>query len=172
MESWFDFVRRIEEDDPPAITAQGIVAPKRIVILPEADGDVVALAQALPRWAPPGAKLLHASGAEGQGRLALLLTAKGYGVRSDVLYDVVASTTLPDAVVEALASLDAAVFFSPRSAWVFAQCTVKAGLATACARLTALCISDATASALAPLVFAVCRIAKKPNQDALLACLG
>jgi len=137
-----------------------------------ADGDVAALAQALPRWVATGAKLLHARGAEGGGRLASLLAAEGYGVRSAVLYDVVASTALPDTVVDALASLDAAVFFSPRSARVFAECTVEAGLRAACARLTALCISEATASALAPLTFAACRIAERPNQDALLACLG
>jgi len=139
-----------------------------------ANGDVVALAHALPQWAEPSRMLLHATSAEGEGRLASLLAAKGYTVHSVVLYDVVASTELPDSVVQALTdcSLDVAFFFSPRSARVFADCIAKAGLADACASLTALCISEATASALTPLEFKVCRIAQEPNQDALLACLS
>ena len=139
-----------------------------------ADGDVAALAQAMPRWAGPGGMLLHATSAEGEGRLASLLAAKGYVVQSVILYDVVASTQLPDNVVQALTdcSLDAAFFFSPRSARVFTECIAKAGLAGACANLTALCISEATASELTPLGFKACRIAQKPNQDALLACLS
>ena len=138
-----------------------------------ADGDVVALANVLPQWVAPGAKLLHASGADGEGRLASLLAAKGYDVRSAVLYDVVASTALPKFVIGALSdhALDAAFFFSPRSARVFVACVTEAGLTDVCARLTAFCISGATVAALAPLNFVAYRIAERPNQDALLACL-
>jgi len=139
-----------------------------------ANGDAVALAEALPRWARAGeGTLLHASGAEGAGRLESLLTAKGYEVRTVVLYDVVAATTLPEVAARALqdGSLDAALFFSPRSARVFKDCTLKAGLAAACTRLTAGCISQAAADALSPLSFKEIRVAARPNQDALLASL-
>jgi uroporphyrinogen-III synthase len=139
-----------------------------------ANGDVAALAQAVPRWAraDTGA-LFHPTDAAGVRRLAILLTAKGYAVNTAVLYDVAAATALPQDVVRALeeASLDAAVFFSPRSTGVFRDCVLKAGVAAACARLGAVCISHATAGALAPLSFKEIRIAARPNQDGLLACL-
>ena len=139
-----------------------------------AHGDVVALARALRRWARPDeGALLHATAEEGASRLAGLLTTKGYEVQTVVLYDVVASTVLPDLAARALAdgALEAAFFFSPRSARIFSDCVVNAGLSRHCARLTALCISEAAAAALSRLVFASVRIAAKPNQDALLACL-
>ena len=139
-----------------------------------ANGDAVALAQALPRWARAGeGTLLHASGAEGAGRLESLLAAKGYEVRTVVLYDVVAVSALPDAASRALkeGSLDAALFFSPRSARVFKDCALKAGLAAACASLLAGCISQAAADALSPLSFKEIRIAAQPNQAGMLGCL-
>ena len=139
-----------------------------------ANGDAVALAEALPRWvrAEKGA-LLHAAGADGSGRLASLLAAKGYEVRTAILYDVVAAAALPEPAARAMreGSLDAAMFFSPRSARVFKDCTLKAALATACARLLAVCISQAAAEALSPLSFAEVRVAAAPNQAGMLACL-
>ena len=140
-----------------------------------ADGDVAALAQALPRWARAEAgALLHACGVEGAGRLASLLAVNGYEVRTAILYDVVASTVLPQDVVGALKNglLDAALFFSPRSAGVFRDCILAAGLSGACARLIAVCISQAAAGALTPLSFREMRVAARPNQDALLTCLA
>jgi uroporphyrinogen-III synthase len=169
--------RRMERRDIPlyAVGPQTAEAARQAGFekVESADGDVAALAKALPQWVAPGAKLLHATGAEGEGRLASLLADKGYDVRSAVLYDVVASTALPEFVIRALSdhALDAAFFFSPRSAKVFAECIAEARLTEGCARLTVFCISEATAAGLAPLGFASCRIAARPNQDALLACL-
>jgi uroporphyrinogen-III synthase len=137
-----------------------------------ADGDGAALAEAMPRWLKPGT-LFHAAGDNAQGKLAEALAAKGYAVESQVLYEVIAATTLPAAAAEALAAdaLDAALFFSPQSARLFADRVSKAGLTQACARLIAACISETAAKALAPLAFAALRVAAKPNQDALLAGL-
>jgi uroporphyrinogen-III synthase len=80
---------------------------------------------------------------------------------------------LPEPVARALreGSLDAALFFSPHSAKIFKNCILKTGLSAACTRLIAVCISQATASALLPLSLAETRIAARPNQGALLACL-
>ena len=140
-----------------------------------ADGDAVALAETLPKWAAPEAgALLHATGAEGEGKLAAALIAKGYDVRTAVLYDVTASATLPQNVIGALrdGSLNAAIFFSPRSAGVFKSCILDAGLTDVCARLIAVCISQAAANALPPLSFGEIRVAARPNQAALLKCLA
>ena len=172
-------VRRTERRDLPvfAVGPQTARAARKAGFdrVEHADGDVAALAQALPRWAHAEAgALLHASGADGPGRLASLLTVKGYEVRTAILYDVVAFTVLTQDVVNALknGSLDAALFFSPRSAGVYRDCILGAGLSGACARLIAVCISQAAADALLPLSFREIRVAARPNQDALAACLG
>jgi uroporphyrinogen-III synthase len=139
-----------------------------------ADGDAMALAAATARWTTPekGA-LLHVCGESGEGRLAARLTEAGFAVRKAVLYDVAARDHLPPGAAEALAkgALDAALFFSPRSARVFRDCVEGENLAAACRGLLAACISAATAQGLDPLGFRVVRIAAAPNQEALLASL-
>jgi uroporphyrinogen-III synthase len=138
-----------------------------------ANGDSRALAAATAQWASPkeGA-LLHAKGAEGDGTLAALLKPHGFDLRSAVVYDVAAARELPKDVRDRISggALDAALFYSPRSARVFGDCVVNAGLDVG--SLIAICISEATGSALAPLAFREIRIAAAPNQDALLECLG
>lgn len=138
-----------------------------------ADGDALALAQAIPHWLAVGT-LFHAAGANSSGLLAEVLVAKGYRVESPTLYDVVPVSALSAPVAAALAScrLDAVLFYSPMSARIFSACVIKAALAPACAELLAVAISEATAKALAPLAFRQVRIAAKPNGEALLACLA
>lgn len=134
-----------------------------------ADGDARALAAAVPGWTAPGkGALLHVCGQEAPGTLAQLLADQGFAVRRAVLYRVDAVAALPPAILGALqaGSVDAALFFSPRSARVF--CDLASGFS---APLTAFCISPATAAALAPGAFAKVMVAAKPNQGALLALL-
>lgn len=135
----------------------------------DADGDARALAAAVLRWTAPGkGTLLHAAGEDSTGNLAQNLAAGGFAVRPAVLYRVDAAAALPDAVRRALqdGALDAALFFSPRSARIF--CDLAAGLPVD--RLAAVAISPVTAAALT-LDFAAIRVADKPNQDAMLAAL-
>lgn len=136
-----------------------------------ADGDARALGNAAARWtAPEKGVLLHVSGEQGSGALAETLAAHGFALRKAVLYRVDAATALPSAVQSALAAgaLDAALFFSPRSARAFAR--LAEGFSVH--GMIAICISAATAEGLAPLAFAATRIAGQPNQDALLARLA
>ena len=65
--------------------------------------------------------------------------------------------------------VDAALFFSPRSAETFAACVHRMGLDTSA--IMAVCISENTASALGGLKFREIRAAPAPNQDSLLASL-
>ena len=135
-----------------------------------ADGDAATLGDAVRRMADPAAgTLLHAAGAEAEGRLAQLLGAAGFRVRTAVLYDVPAVAALPDAARAAWDGLDAVLLYSARSAQVFAHCT----RAAACdpSRLLAACISPGAAKPLAGLAVRAVRIAARPNQDALLDCL-
>lgn len=134
-----------------------------------ADGDARKLAEATAHWTTPSkGVLLHVCGEEAPGTLADLLAGAGFTVRRAVLYRVDAATALPPAAEQALrdGSLDAAQFFSPRSARIF--CELAADLPTR--KLIAFCISPVTAQALT-LPFREVRVAAAPNQTALLALL-
>jgi uroporphyrinogen-III synthase len=140
-----------------------------------AHGDAEALAAALPQWVKPGDGLvMHAAGADAGRALAENLAAAGYQVRREVLYEVRSASVLPSPAAQALAqrTLDAAFFFSPKSARAFRNAATHAGLASVCASLAAICISAATADALCPLHFRNVRIAEKPNRAALLEALS
>lgn len=135
-----------------------------------ADGDARALAEATSRWTDPGkGVLLHVCGAEAPGTLADMLTLRDFSVRRAVLYRVAAARELAPETRQALAAgaVDAALFFSPRSAQVF--CELADGLPTE--KLVALCISPVTAEALTR-PFKAVRTAEKPNQQSLLALLN
>jgi uroporphyrinogen-III synthase len=134
-----------------------------------ADGDARALADAVPRWLQPQAgTLLHVCGEQNEGALAETLVARGYAVRREILY-VVEPRPLPAEAITALRAkaVDAALFFSPRSARIF----VEQAQGLALDGVTALCISPATARALPEGRFAAIRTASRPNQEALLALL-
>jgi uroporphyrinogen-III synthase len=136
-----------------------------------ADGDARTLARATLDWVhPENGVLLHVRGSEGASTLAETLRRDGFTLREEVLYSVL-PRPLPPQAVQALqgGTLDAALFFSPRSAGIFRDAAVQQTLPTQ--SLLALCISAATAAALAPLLFRDVRIAAAPNQSALLAPL-
>lgn len=139
-----------------------------------AEGDATALSRATLSWAKPDdGVLLHAAGAEAPKLLAMELEKHGFTVRREVLYEARIAGSLPDIAAEALRSntLDAVMHFSPRVATAFADCVREADLAAHCKRLLAICISEAAAKALSPLHFREMRIAKRPNQQALLELL-
>lgn len=137
-----------------------------------ASGEAATLAQAVARWADPAAGvLLHASGEEAGDALCERLTARGFQARREILYRMEKAARLSPQAADAIrqGEVGAALFFSPKSAALFAECAARDGLATD--RLIAICISANTAAALEKLTFAEIRIAAAPSQDALLACL-
>jgi len=139
-----------------------------------ADGDAVALARAVSSWTSPTAgALLHAAGADAPGKLSEALTAAGFNVRSEILYDVATVGELPANAADEIAAnrIAAVVLFSPRSARAFVQGLRAAGLAQHASCMIAGCISQATAAALAPLTMKEIRVAERPNQASLLNCL-
>jgi uroporphyrinogen-III synthase len=130
-----------------------------------AQGDSRALAAAVAGWAAPsGGALLHVKSAEADGTLATLLKAQGFTVENTVLYEVAALDRLPTLPPD----LDAALFFSSRSAAIFRDLAADARLD----HMIAICISRSAADALAPLRFKDIRIASAPNQDAMLVLLS
>jgi uroporphyrinogen-III synthase len=135
-----------------------------------ADGDAKALAEATMRWAAPQGVLLHVCAEDAPGTLSENLNSRGFKVRRCALYAIEPATALPPEAKIALrdGALDAVMFFSPRTARLFGA--LAEGLPTD--KLTALCISPATAQALGSLPFARLAIAERPNQDAMLGLAG
>ncbi|HTW35526.1 MAG TPA: uroporphyrinogen-III synthase [Rhizomicrobium sp.] len=140
----------------------------------DAGGDAQALAAlAIANLDAKRGALFHASGAETRGNLAETLSARGFSIRNEMLYDAVAANALPPDAQNALAqgTLDAALFFSPRTARIFSDLVTKAKLIDACRVLRAWCISEAAASELRAIPFRELGVAAEPNQDALLGLL-
>lgn len=141
----------------------------------DASGNAETLARMVTNeLAPDGGVLFHPAGVDTRGDLAGKLSAQGFNVRSETLYDAVAPDRLPRAAKDALSqnALDAALFFSPRTARIFVELVERAGLASACQNLRALCISEATVDELRALRFREIRAAARPNLDDLIALLG
>ena len=111
------------------------------------------------------------AGEEAPGALAESLRAQGFQVRREKLYRVHAVQDMPSeaALAISLGAVDAALFFSPRSAEIFAACVRRAGLELR--SVIAVCISENTAKALGSMDFRETRVAPAPNQDSLLASL-
>lgn len=135
-------------------------------------GDSAALVSLVQQRLPKGRALLHPRGAAVAGEPAGLLTAAGWPVTSVVLYRTQEAAALPAAACDALRSgqLDAVTFFSGRSAEAFGTLVAKAGLQSSTARLDALCLSQAVATAAAALTWRRIFITKAPNRDAMVEC--
>lgn len=139
-----------------------------------AAGDVGDLARlASMRLHPQQGRLLHVTGDVVAGDLAGALRIRGFTVERSVLYETRPVSQLSPAAIGALRSgaIDLALFFSPRTAALFARLADVAQLAECCRRITALSISRAADAALGGLAWLDRRVADRPNQPALLDML-
>ena len=137
-----------------------------------ASGDVAALAALVQeRVKPDAGVLLHPAGTHVAGDLAGRLEQHGYSVRREILYEAQVSVDLSEATCELLSgnAIDAALFFSPRTAQTFVILVNQAGLHSACAGIDAFCLSAAVADALKELPWRSIRTAEKPETGALFA---
>lgn len=133
--------------------------------------DLARLVQS--RLDPAAGALLHAAGSAVAGDLAGALSAVGFTVRREQLYIAQRVERFDPSVEEALrnGAVDAALFFSPRSAAGFVSVVRAAGLAEACDEIGAFCLSEAVAEAARPVAWRSVVVAPEPNQDSLLAAL-
>ncbi len=137
-----------------------------------ASSDVRALADLVQaRLKPDDGALLHPAGSRVAGDLAGMLNGQGFDVRRAVLYEARLSVDLSEPICEQLAAgaLDAALFFSPRTAQSFGILINQARLSSACANMDAFCLSAAVADALRELPWRTVRIAETPEIGALLS---
>jgi uroporphyrinogen-III synthase len=142
----------------------------------ESPGEgVVGLARhARATLAPNNGALLHPAGIVTAGDLQLSLQPHGFIIRKEAIYEARAAETISGALIAELGagSIAAAMFFSPRTARLFATLIGAADLAPACRAVTAFALSEAVANALAPLAFQGISVAGKPTMDAMLELTG
>lgn len=139
-----------------------------------AGGDVEDLAYLVVRRLKPQAgKLLHVAGSAVAGDLAAELGEQGFTVERAVLYEASPARALTPAVAEAIAggTVDFALFFSPRTAAIFARLTEEAGVQAGLGPTVAVSISAAADAMLTDLPFRDRVIAKAPTQAALVDCI-
>jgi uroporphyrinogen-III synthase len=139
-----------------------------------AAGDVEDLAALVHRRLDPGdGPLLHPAAGKPAGDLQGALAAAGFEVLRAWLYDAVAAECLSGETTRQLNEglIDAATFFSPRTAGAFVSLVEAAALAPFCRKVAALCLSPAVAAALSGLAWRRVCVAARPDQAALLAAL-
>jgi uroporphyrinogen-III synthase len=139
-----------------------------------AGGDVTDLARlASARLRPQDGVVLHIAGSVVAGDLCSALRATGFAVERRVLYEARPAAALSPVAIEALRddTIDFAIFFSPRTAGVFASLAAIAGAVECCGKIAALSISAATDAALGNLPWLDRHVARRPNQADLLNLL-
>ncbi len=139
------------------------------------DGFAETLADRLMTEIDPAAgPILWPSGQDIAVDLVASLAEVGITVDRRVLYRSVPSPDLkPETRAALLAGrIIAALFYSPKTARVFASHVARAGLADRLAAIRALCLSQAVADGLAGLPFRSLEVASEPSEEALLTLLG
>ncbi len=138
-----------------------------------ADGDAAALAELAGQCCDPAGRPLLLPCGRGQGAaLAAALRRGGFRVLRRCVYASVAAARLPPVAARALreGGTVAALFFSAETARAFVRC-LPASLHASLATVAALTISPTAAEPLQSLPWRALRVARRPNQDELLALL-
>ncbi len=138
-----------------------------------AGGDAAALADLAARRCNPAARPLLLACGCGQGvPLSAMLRRGGFRVLTRCVYVSVAAARLPPDAARALreGGTVAALFFSAETARAFVRC-LPASLHASLATVAGLAISSAAAEPLQSLPWRALRVARRPNQDELLALL-
>jgi uroporphyrinogen-III synthase len=140
-----------------------------------AQADVAALvALVAARLAPGAGALLHASGHAVAGDLAGRLGRLGFAVRSVPLYRAtpVEALSAPTVLAFRAGEIDAALFFSPRTAAGFVRLARAAGIERSCEGMTGVALSAAVAAELEGLGWSRVLTAEAPTEAGVLKALG
>ena len=137
-----------------------------------AAADLARLARA--RLDPGGGRLIHAAGETVVCDLAAALSAKGFTVDREMLYKAVPATALTasTSALIAQARLAMALFFSPRTAAVFAALVRAHELQATCAAIRAVFISPAAAHAARALPWHGTWCAARPDMAGFMAAVA
>lgn len=140
-----------------------------------ADGNVESLAELVAKTLEPKAgSLFHAAGADRAGDLQALLSAKGFQVVREVIYEAEAATEISTPLANDMhdAGVSGIVFYSPRTVRIFLSLVEGSSLMDACHDIDAYCLSGNVAEAAAPLGFLKILVAEEPSEESMLALLG
>ena len=136
-----------------------------------ARGDVESLAGLVKaRLDPAAGRLFHAAGSAVAGDLAGDLADAGFRLERQALYAAEPVTELYPATAEALyaGTIDAVLFFSPRTAQSFVKVVQNSGLAERLGGVVALCLSEAVGTAVRTVRWQDIQVAAQPDQASLL----
>lgn len=154
-----------------AATARAATAAGAVSVTTAA-GEWQSLARLLagPSGPPPGARLLHLSGAEIRGDLGGAACAAGFSIDRRVVYAARAEPWLDRRVLDLLlkAGLDAVLFFSPAHATIWRRQVARASVEDRLFSLLAVAASDAVAEPLRALPWRALRVADAPEVARLI----
>ncbi|VBB69464.1 Uroporphyrinogen-III synthase [invertebrate metagenome] len=135
-----------------------------------ASGDVADLARLVTaHLRPENGALLHAASHVTAGDLSGRLRQAGFSVRKVCLYEADTATALTTARLIADGAIDAALFYSPRTAATFATLVNQAGVSQGLTASRAYCLSEAVRYNISGLPWQLLRVATVPDQESLLA---
>jgi uroporphyrinogen-III synthase len=140
----------------------------------DAVGDGMALANLMvQQLKPEQGGLLHIAGRDRDDYMHEKLRAGGYKIHEWVTYAAEKATSLSVPLIEALRDqrLQAALFFSSRTAQAFSELVKGAGLQACCQSMIALGISGAVLDALRDLPWQCTYAAVEPSEESMLSCL-
>lgn len=134
-----------------------------------AESGVESLAAMIAAAAPSG-RIVHVSGTARAGNLAATLAKAGLNAVTLHGYEAQALARLPGDLRRALrdGGIEAATFFSPRTARIFRQLIDADGLAGTLCALRCLCLSEAVAREFDGMAFARVETASQPHTAALI----
>ncbi|WP_339861544.1 uroporphyrinogen-III synthase [Paremcibacter congregatus] len=135
-----------------------------------AGGDVDRLTElARTRLDPNAGPLLHISGKHQAGDLKGQLTAAGFQVTTEKLYQAIKSTTLSPEALDNLRTgrISHMPFYSPRTARTFVELARAVDQADLLRNVTALCLSPAIADVISCLDWQNIQTAPAPDQKSL-----
>ncbi len=139
-----------------------------------AGGELESLAALIAETCRPGARVYHPAGRDRAGDLAGRLAQAGISATVETLYAAEAATRLPPAA-EAFFTSDEpdrwASFFSQRTAKIFVDLLIAAGLEDRAADVGAVALSEAAAEPLHCLSWRAVAVAPHTSQTALLETL-
>jgi uroporphyrinogen-III synthase len=149
------------------------MAAAGFVDVTSADGNVSDLSRLVAARMPPAAPLLYLAGEDRSGDLAGDLHARGFAVETVIIYRAIATTGLPPALADALASgIDGVLHFSRRSAEAYVEVARATGTVAQALKPVHFCLSAQVAEPLALAGAADIRVAARPNEAVLLALIA
>ncbi len=122
---------------------------------------------------PAGATLVHFAGRHIAGNLAERLAADGYRVERVTAYEAERVAAFPSTIADRIkqGEYDAVLFYSPRTAKIFAELAEAEGLSAHMAGVFAVCLSEAVKKEASRLSWRRIVLAKLPTERHLLQAM-